>query len=301
MEVRCKIYTLLVLLMMGVGVMEAQQVSFTVSAPSQVVKGNKFNVEYELHNAEGTNFSNPNFDGFQVLYGPQKGSSSSTEINKGKSTRRYSQWYSYILKATKVGRYTIPSATIEVDGKRYSTKPVVVEVLPSLQPASKDNTSHDVFVRMNLSKHKVYEQEAIECTFVVYTKSIKDEFHRWYKKPTFEGFMVEEVPLSMITYDVQSYNGQDYYVAELEKYIIFPQKTGKLTITSGEYAVTVVQYEERIESPFGVITQPVKKNVKLQSNLASVEVLPLPEPKPASFNGAVGQFAVNTEVKPNLF
>ena len=301
MEVKYRIYTLLVLLMMGVGLMEAQQVSFTVSAPSQVKQGDKFNVVYELHNAEGSNFNNPNFDGFQVLYGPSVSTSFSHQWVNGKSTSSSSQTYSYTLRAEKTGTYNIPSAAIEVDGKRYSTKPVVVEVLPSLQPSSKDNTSQDVFVRMNLSKQKAYEQEAIVCTFVLYTKSTDNYYRGPVKKATFDGFLVEEVPLSMSTYDVQSYNGQNYYVAELEKYIIFPQKTGKLTITSGEYAVTVIQLE-RFKTTFGmVITQPVEKNVKLHSNSASVEVLPLPEPKPASFNGAVGQFAINTEVKPNSF
>lgn len=281
--------------------MEAQQVSFTVSAPSQVVQNNKFNVVFELHNAEGTDFSNPNFDEFQVLYGPSVSTFFGHQWVNGKSTSSSSQKYSYTLMATKVGKYTIPSATIEVDGKRYSTKPVVVEVLPSLQPSSKTNISQDVFVRMNLSKQKAYEQEAIVCTFVLYTKSTDNYYRGPVKKATFDGFLVEEVPLSMSTHDVQSYNGQNYYVAELEKYIIFPQKTGKLTITSGEYAVSVLQYE-RIKTPFGIVmTQPVEKNVKLQSNSASMEVLPLPEPKPASFNGAVGQFSVKTEVKPNSF
>ena len=85
--------------------------------------------------------------------------------------------------------------------------------------------------------------------------------------------------------------------AILKKCILYPQQSGKLTITSGNYDVTVVQFDT-FRSIFGPISQPVEKDLKLPNNKATVNILPLPEPKPASFTGAVGKFSVSTDLKP---
>ena len=111
---------------------------------------------------------------------------------------------------------------------------------------------------------------------------------------------IEELALEPTLNNVEHYNGQNYMVAELKKCILFPQKSGKLTISSGNYDVTLVQYEQ-VRSMFGIIRQPVENQVQVKSNSVTVNIQPLPEPKPDTFSGAVGQFMVNTEVKPNHF
>ena len=51
---------------------------------------------------------------------------------------------------------------------------------------------------------------------------------------------------------------------------------------------------------FGTIRQPVEKKLSVKSNSQTINIKALPEPKPASFNGAVGKFTVSTEIKPNV-
>lgn len=97
--------------------------------------------------------------------------------------------------------------------------------------------------------------------------------------------------------NVETVNGQQYMVAILKKCLLYPQQSGKLTITSGNYDVNVVQYEQ-YRTVFGTLQQPVEKSLKVQSNTATVNILPLPEPRPASFTGAVGKFSVRTALKP---
>ena len=315
-----KIIFALMMLLIGVGGIAAQ-VSFTAHAPRQVIQGNKFNVTYVLRNAEGSNFKEPQVNGATKLYGPSLSTSYSSEWVNGKSSSSSSQEYTILYRADKEGTYTIDAATIDADGKRYSTKPVTIQILPpdksssdnsadsrnqgvriddiDTQSASKPLSTKDLFVRIEMSKQKVYEQEAVVCTIKLYTKYQISQFMTTLQ-PSFDGFLIEELPISNNLNNVEHLNGENYMVAELKKCILFPQKSGKLTITSGNYDVTAVQYES-IRSLFGTIRQPVERKLQVKSNSASVNILPLPTPKPASFNGAVGEFTVTTSVKPNTF
>lgn len=295
------------------------QVSFTAQAPRQVIEGNRFDVKFVLRNAKGENFKEPVIEGVKKLYGPSVSSSYSSSWVNGKSTSSSSQEYTMIYRAEKAGTYKIPAATIEVDGKQYSTSALSIEILPQDQAAKQNNntsqgvriddidsqsaskqvTANEIFVRISMSKQKVYEQEAVVCTIKLYTKYNISQFMTTLQ-PSFDGFLIEELALEPTLNNVEHYNGQNYMVAELKKCILFPQKSGKLTISSGNYDVTLVQYEQ-VRSMFGIIRQPVENQVQVKSNSVTVNIQPLPEPKPDTFYGAVGQFTVNTEVKPNHF
>ena len=317
MRIYNRILLIVFTVLIGVGVISAQ-VSFTAHAPRQVVQGNKFDVKFVLRNADGTNFKEPKFDGVTKLYGPATSTSYSMQMINGKTTSSTSCEYSLMYRADKAGTYTIPAATIEVEGKRYSTKELTLEILPpdktaangsqsqavrvddiNTQSASKPLNSKDLFVRILMSKQKVYEQEAVICTIKLYTKYQISQFMTTLQ-PSFDGFLIEELPLEPSLNNVEHYNGENYMVAELKKCILFPQKSGKLTISSGNYDVTAVQYES-VRSVFGIIRQPVETKIQVKSNSASINILPLPTPKPASFMGAVGQFAVTTNVTPDNF
>lgn len=317
MRIYNRILFTLLTIYIGIGVVSAQ-VSFSAHAPRQVVQGNKFDVRFVLRNAEGSNFQEPKVDGATKIYGPALSTSYSQEWVNGKSSSSSSQEYSLLYRADKAGSYTIPAATIEVDGKRYSTKTLTIEILPpdkttnqgsqsqsvriddiDTQSSSKPLNAKDLFVRIIMSKQKVYEQEAVVCTIKLYTKYQISQFMTTLQ-PSFDGFLIEELPLEPSLNNVEHYNGENYMVAELKKCILFPQKSGKLTITSGNYDVTAVQYES-VRSLFGIIRQPVEKKIQVKSNSASVNILPLPTPKPSSFMGAVGQFTVSTSVTPNNF
>ncbi len=117
-------------------------------------------------------------------------------------------------------------------------------------------------------------------------------------QPAFEGFLCEELPVNMET-SMEHYNGQNYHTAVLKRLLLYPQKSGKLSVNSGSYDVTIVQYET-VNMGFFRTQRPVEKEITTSSNAASLQVKPLPEPKPAAFNGAVGQFTVSTTLEPEL-
>ena len=304
--------------MMLAVVMSAAEVSFTVDYPRQVVQGNKFRITFALRNAEGTGFKAPEVGGCKLLYGPSKSSSYSQQWVNGVSSSSSSEEYTMVYRADNAGKYTVGAATVSVGGKQHSTRPFTIEVLPpdksaqqgssnqgrqsvqidnaGTQTAGKPVSSKDLFVRINLSKSNVYEQEAVVCTIKLYTKYQISQFIANIQ-PSYNGFLIEELPVSPNLNEIEHVNGENYMVAELKKCILFPQQSGKLTITSGTYDVTVVQFEQ-IRTPFGIMRQPVEKQLQVKSNTSAVNILPLPEPRPASFNGAVGNFTVSTDIKP---
>ena len=311
------IFTLAVLAISVVA--NAADVSFSVDYPRQVVQGNKFQISFSLRNAEGNGFKAPEVGGCKLLYGPSKSSSYSSQWVNGVSSSSSSEEYTMVYRADQAGKYTVGSATVSVGGKQYSTKPFTIEILPpdrsaqsssnrgsqsvqidnaNTQTAGKQVSSKDLFVRIILSKSNVYEQEAVVCTLKLYTKYQISQFIANIQ-PSYNGFLIEELPVSPNLNEIEHVNGENYMVAELKKCILFPQQSGKLTITSGTYDVTVVQYEQ-FRTPFGIMRQPVEKQLQVKSNTSSVNILPLPEPKPASFNGAVGNFTVSTEIKPQV-
>ena len=278
------------------------QTSFQVIPPRNVIAGNTFYVTYRLTNGDGSGIDAPAVAGCKLL-SPRPGVSTmqSVEIINGNQTSSTTEDYTYTYRAEKEGTYTIPVASIQSNGKTYQTKQSQFKVLPpdrnaSRQqsqgggfgypaptidnPSSQDNAAigkNDIFVRVILNKSHAYEGEAIECTFMVTSP------------PTYDGFLIEELDTQASLNEVEHYNGQNYITAVLKKCIIYPQKSGKLTINSGKYDLSVVQLE-RVSNGFFISARPVEKSVQLQPFSQTIDISPLPQPGPASFSGAVGQF-----------
>ena len=314
MAMRRFIYTAILLLT----VLAAQAVTFTVDAPQQVVEGEKFRVTFVLNNGEGSDFKAPEVSCAKLIYGPSVSHSSSMSWVNGKSSHSSSEEYTMTYKATSSGKCHIGAASIVVGGKRMTTHATTIEVLPAgshpkqqsqqtpgaptnysdpmTQTADKAVSGKDLFVRIEMSKPRVYEQQAVVCTIKLYTKYQISQFMPTIQ-PSFDGFLIEEIPVQPALNKVETLNGERYMTAILKQCILYPQQSGNLTISSGNYDVSVVQFDT-YKSIFGTISQPVEKDLKVTSNKATINILPLPEPKPTSFTGAVGKFNLTTEVKP---
>ena len=307
-----KLLIVAALLVVG-GLCALAQVSFTVDAPRQVIEGNKFTITYVLRNGEGSSFQEPKVEGTTKLFGPATSRSYSSQWVNGVSSSSTSEEYAITYRADKAGKYNVAAAKVQVDGKTYSTQTFTIEILPpdrtaqngqggvqidnyDSQRAGKEVGADDLFIRINLSKSSAYEQEAVVCTIKLYTKYQVSQFMPTLQ-PSFNGFLIEELPITSSLNNVERVNGQNYMVAELKKCILFPQQSGELEITSGNYDVTVVQYEA-VRTLFGTMRQPVERQLSIKSNSQKINIKALPAPRPASFSGAVGKFSVETEIKP---
>ena len=290
----------------------AQKVSFSASAPQGVVKDEQFKLTYTL-NKEGKDLRLPSdLNGFDIRFGPSVSSSYSTQIVNGKATSQSSFSYTYILVASKEGTYNIAPATITVDGSNYRSNSLEIKVLPPDKEADKSQSSQntstatsngqeikatDAFIRTIVSKNSIYEQEGFVVTFKLYTTLNVVNFGK-IEFPEFEGFLVEELEVSSNQQlKLEHYNGRNYYTAILRKTLLFPQRSGKMTIPSGKLEMIFsVPSGKKVSSFFGM--QEVNVDVKkpMITNAVSVNVNPLPSGKPASFKGAVGSFSFTPSI-----
>lgn len=301
----------------------AQQ--FTLMAPQRVFKGEKFAVTYRLTNAQGGEPRVPQINGCQLLFGPSVTTRQSYQVlGNGQTSSQSSTDFTYTYRADQTGEFTIGAATIQANGKTLKTKPQTLTIADSpagnrqqpdrqqqssnrpvsiddieTQSADRAVSSNDVFVRIILSKPTAYEQEAIECTIKLYTKFGISQFFPT-KQPSFDGFLIEEVNFQSSLNQEETYNGQRYLVALLKKCIIYPQKSGKLTINSGNYDLNVIQYSNT-NLGFLSLSTPREKKIQVTSNTASIDIKPLPTPKPEGFTGAVGKFDISSRLVGNSF
>ena len=116
--------------------------TFRAKAPSSVAVGQQFRLEY-IVTARASGITVDLKDtGFDVLYGPTTSSSSSTSIVNGQMSSEVRTTFSYVLSATKEGTFTLPAATIKVDGETLTSNSVSVKVLPAdQQPAGQSSSA----------------------------------------------------------------------------------------------------------------------------------------------------------------
>ncbi len=318
---------LLIILTLAAAWIGAAAQSFKVEPPRNVIAGQRFQVTYRLTNGEGSGLNAPAIQGCKLL-SPSPGVSTmqSYQYINGQSTSTSTVDYTFTYRAEKEGSFTIPAATINVDGKKLSTLPTKFSILPADQAPARNSASQggyggggyqqvsvtdadsqndtskpiskdDIFVRIILNKSRAYEQEAIECVIKLYTKYERINSFMMTSPPTFDGFLIEEVDAQSMLNQVEHYNGQNYITAVLKRCIIFPQKSGKLTINSGKYDLSVVQLE-RVSNGWFYSARPVEKEVRLQPYTSTVNITPLPEPRPAGFTNAVGRFQFDSSLNP---
>lgn len=292
-----------------------EDVTLTAEAPDVVVSGDQFRLTFTVNTQKGKDFLAPSISGFDVLMGPSRSQQSSTQIINGKVSSSSAITYTYILMAGKEGTYTIPAASIEVEGKKIFSNALTIKVLPPDQSAGnqqsgqgKSNTSSrgqiagskisekDLFITATAAKTTVYEQEAILLTYKVYT--LVNLRQLYGKMPDLKGFHTQEIELpQQKTFSLEHYNGRNYNTTIWSQYVLFPQQTGKLEIPSITFEGIVAQ-QTISDDPFDAFFNgggyiEVKK--KIVTPKVVINVKPLPA-KPDNFSGGVGEFTLSSSI-----
>ncbi|MBQ3539450.1 MAG: protein BatD [Bacteroidaceae bacterium] len=300
----------------------ADEVSFVVSAPNAVVVDQHFRLSYTVNRGNVKEPRIPSFDGFEILSGPNRSTSQSWQNINGEVTQSYTVTFNYILSPTKEGTFEIPAATIEVDGKQYTSNTTTIKVLPadktsqtsqgqgrreSSNSRSVNIAKDELFMTATLNKTNVFEQEAVLLTYKIY--SLVNLTNLNGKLPELKGFQIQEVDLPQNKeWQLEHYNGRNYRTIVWSRFVLFPQQSGKIEIPSVKYEGTVaVQSGARMDAfDFFMNGGPRYVEVKkeLRTPALTLNVKALPQGKPADFSGAVGKFSASgtistTELKAN--
>ena len=280
------------------------QVSFKASAPQSVVMGEQFRLTFVV-NAEGKDLRVQEMPDFEVLMGPSQSTSYSNSWINGKSSSQTTVSYTYILMPKKEGTFTIAPATIKVKNATYTSNGLTIKVLPpdksgksnaAANASSTTISNDDFFVRMIVSDRDVYEQEGFLVTFKLY--AARPCTLNGAKFPEFEGFLAQEIDLPNKQWVQDRYKDRNYFTVDLRQVVLYPQRSGQLTIGKGTYdAVIRISTPQKARSIFDDFFDTYRDvNKELVSQPATINVKPLPSGKPASFSGAVGDFTMTADI-----
>ena len=311
-----KILSILFILTVAIQVFAADGVEFKASAPAQVIAGRPFQLSYSV-NQRAKDLRAPEFTDFEYIAGPYTSQSSSTSFVNGKRTSSFTLTYTYTLKAEKEGTYTIPPATIKVDGDQYTSNGVRITVLPpdnvnatasqtsnsasgaSQQREANDVSAENIFMRTLVTKTKVHEQEAILLTYKLYFAGVDvAQFTNNTRLPEFKGFLKQDLEIGEIQTELEHYNGRNYQTAVLYRALLFPQRSGDIKIDPAHFeAVLRVQNRAQVRSIFDDFFNSYTTALKpLEAAGVTIHVESLPAGKPSGFSGGVGQFAISSKI-----
>ena len=292
--------------------MLADKVSFTASAPDAVVVGDQFRLSYTVTTQKVKDFRAPSIKGFDVLMGPSRSQQSNTQIVNGNVTSTSSITFTYILMANNAGEYTIPGASIIVDGDQMVSNSVRIKVLPQDQGSSNSSSSssthsssgtgvsnQDLFITASASKTNVYEQEAFVLTYKIYTRESNLQLNN-AKLPDFKGFHSQEIEMTTnARWTPEHYQGRNYYTTVYRQFVLFPQQSGKLYIDPAQFQMTVgkpVQSDDPFDAFFNGGSNVIEIKKSISTPKIAINVNPLPAGKPADFSGGVGEFNISSSI-----
>lgn len=283
--------------------------------------GERFRVVYEL-NADGSGFVSPKFGKLQKLSGPSKSTNSSVQYINGNYQQSYTQKYTFIIVAHAEGEFKIPPASARFKGKTIVSNSLTIKVVKrtSNTSSSQQNSSSsggqgavlqddDIYLKTIVSNKNPYLGEQIIVTNRIYTKVAVSNLSL-EKAPSFQDFWSKNLTdeNTQLKQSTQIINGEEYIVADISKYALFPQKSGKLIIEPTKMQcvaqLRVESTRKRSRDPFeNFFNDPFfNRNVKniqvsLKTDQLTINVKPLPQKgKPESFTGAVGKFSFSSSL-----
>ena len=311
-------YRYLLVLFSCVSLCARGQVTVRLQAPAQTEVGDQIRVSYVVNTSDVDDFKVEKFQGFDELYGPSTSKQSNFQMVNGKTTSSSSVTFTYVVMATQEGTFRLPVATVQVEGKTYKSKSQQIEVLPASSQAGRHSqgqqggirqpqqqhpvkASEELYITATASKTQIYEQEAVLLTYKLYTLVNIQQLAG--EMPQLDGFHVQEIDSkAQMSLKYERVNGRNYGPTIWRLSALFPQRSGKLTVPPITFEAQVEVHNTSMD-PFdvffggGSLTQLVKRTIKAPA--LEIDVKPLPQPKPANFNGAVGDYTLSGSLTPS--
>jgi hypothetical protein len=268
------------------------QTSFIAVAESESIRpGNLVEVSFILKNGEGEDFTSPDFSkDFFVLSGPNRGIS--TVIQNGQMQREMS--FSYTLQPKRNGKLTIAPAKIKVGGKGMRSNALVILVT---NEGKQENNDQDFFIRAEIAQKNIYLGQQVRLDYKIYTRK-EIQNYSILQESDYGGFYAADIQRMDNLVQTTNIKGKTYYTKILRSVALFPQQTGKQSISP--LILQVGLLEEDPQRPSSLFFNGDVNYVNLESNILNITVKDLPKPMPANFNGGVGNFSVSASIDKTI-
>lgn len=251
----------------------------------------RLRIEFSINKQGADDFSPPKFDDFRVIQGPSQ-SVSQSWVN-GKVS--FSKSYTYIIKPKRKGELIIGAASIKLNGATLNSKMMKVVVLDPVEMPKNPNdpeyiAQQNIHLVAEISKGKPYVGEGIYVEYRLYvSENISVYDTSVTEAPQYNGFWNQEIKVGSFPVKMGKYNGEDYRYIVLQKALLIPTRTGKLTIDPMKMDIVIGVPTGRADFFGNVITKNVRREFASPKKVIRPKDLPL-DGKPDNFTGAVGQF-----------
>ncbi len=241
--------------------------------------------------------------GLRVLQGP----STSKQMNIVNGAMSSSVTFTYVLGATAHGAQTIGPIEVSVGSQMYVTTPMTVQVSESPTPAdAEDGAGQPVFLTLQADRTNVYMNEQVLLTITLYYRSVQI-VNVAQPQLALKGFDLHEMPYQQ---PERVINDIVYKTVQFPV-IALPLQAGRQTLGPVTMKISVREPVARTQRGFfddgffggGLLDEFLGRfqvvEREIVSNPLTLEVQPLPdEGRPASFAGAVGQYALRASIQP---
>lgn len=243
-------------------------------------------------NENGDNFIPPDFTNFLVVSGPQQ------SVNRSwvNGVSSFSKTYTYFLTPKSKGIFSIGQAQITINGEVYKTSPIEVQVTEAVKkPNDPDNidylTDENIHLIAEISNNSPYLNEGISVVYKLYFRnpiSINDV--QELESPTYGDFWSSKINIGRIQVDPRGqYKGEPYNEVVWQKVVLYPQKSGKLTIEPLTLNLQLSVPSNRRDLFGRRILKQSQKTITSGRRILNIKPLPT-SGQPENFTGAVGQF-----------
>ncbi|MHC4323195.1 MAG: BatD family protein, partial [Planctomycetota bacterium] len=226
----------------------------------------------------------------------------------GKTTQSITTIMTYTLTASRAGRIRLPSLTVEVEGKKYQTNPVAVNII-------KPGTTDQLDLEVILSQKQCYVGQPVIMTVKFYISANIGDFQ--FNIPVFnsDAFYIEEPDVSnpqaklyrlntgMTVTVSQSriiHKDKESILLSFSK-VLIPKRSGKISMQPASVSANVAVGRSRSQDPFDSFfgSQVRYRRFMVTAAPLELEVSPLPdEGKPVQFYGLVGQYTISGSATP---
>ncbi|MCK9223723.1 MAG: BatD family protein [Candidatus Muirbacterium halophilum] len=260
---------------------------------TEVFKGEnfRFTVNIEDH---GRSSVKPVFEELTNVRVLSQGTSYNTTIVNFKSSVNYQ--FVYQAVSTSTGEIIIGPATIEVDGKKYSTKKLVLKCVDRAKSPSSDS---DFIVMQETDKKEYFIGEEIKYTILFATSLNRVRNFRMTESELFKDFVTGK---SNDKQGEKIINGKRYTVLQIDK-TFFPLKTGDYNIDDLLISVDVASstkrrssfdnsfFEDSFTDDFFSAFSSSWQTKTISPDNISFKVKQLPK-TPSNFSDGVGEFNI---------